>query len=149
MNKSVGAILYLNNKFLVQKRSNKKNIYFPNLYGLFGGGLNENEKFKNGVQRELYEELNLKLKINEIKYFLKISINSKHFKKYRSREYFSIKIKKKQISSIKLKEGQSFQFLTINQIKKLNFVPWDLSAILYFNNYILKNKSVKPKVYLK
>lgn len=145
MNKSVGAILYLNNKFLVQKRSNKKNIYFPNLYGLFGGGLNKNEKFKNGMQRELYEELNLKLRINEIKFFLKISINSRHFKKYRSRKYYSINIKKKQINSIKLKEGQSFHFLNINQIKKLNFVPWDLSAILYFNNYILRNKSVKPR----
>ena len=145
MRKSVGAILHLNNKFLVQKRSNKKNIYFPNMYGLFGGGLNHNEKFKNGIQRELHEELNLKLKMNEIKLFLKISINSKHFKKYRSRNFYSVKMTKKQISSIKLNEGQSFHFLTVNQIKKLNFVPWDLSAILYFNNYILRNKSVKPR----
>jgi hypothetical protein len=27
----------------------------------------------------------------------------------------------------------------------LNFVPWDLSAILYFDGYIKKKKSVRPK----
>jgi 8-oxo-dGTP diphosphatase len=143
--KSVGAILYLNNKYLIQKRSKKKNIYFPNMYGLFGGGLNINEKFLYGIYRELYEELNLRLDLNKIKYFLKISINSKHFKKYRLRKYYAVEITNKQVKSIKLQEGQSFHLLTINQIKKLNFVPWDLSAILYFHGYIINNKSVKPK----
>jgi 8-oxo-dGTP diphosphatase len=142
--KSVGAILYFNNKYLVQKRSKKKNIYFPNVYGLFGGGLNVNENFLNGIHRELYEELNLKLNLDKIKYFLKISINSRHFKKHRLRKYYSVKITNKQIKSIQLQEGQSFHLLTINQIKKLNFVPWDLSAILYFHGYIVNNRSVKP-----
>jgi 8-oxo-dGTP diphosphatase len=145
VSKSVGAILYIKNKYLVQKRSKKKNIYFPNMYGLFGGGLNLNEKFLNGIHREIYEELDLKLNLKKIKNFLTISINSRHFKKSRSRKYYAIKINNKQITSIKLKEGQSFHFLGINQIKKLNFVPWDLSAILYFHNYILKKKSVKPR----
>ena len=63
MTKSVGVILYFNNKYLIQKRSKKKNIYFPNMYGLFGGGLNKNENFLSGVYRELYEELSLKCTI--------------------------------------------------------------------------------------
>lgn len=145
MTKSVGAILYFNNKYLIQKRSKKKNIYFPNIYGLFGGGLNKKEEFLSAIHRELYEELNLRLDLNRIKHFLNISINSKHFKKYRLRKYYSVKITNKQIKSIKLQEGQSFHLLTINQIKKLNFVPWDFSAILYFHGYIVNNKSVKPK----
>ena len=73
------------------------------MYGLFGGGLNLNEKFLNGIHREIYEELDLKLNLKKIKNFLKISINSKHFKKHRSRRYYSIKISNKQIKSIKLK----------------------------------------------
>ena len=32
----------------------------------------------------------------------------------------------------------------IEELKKLNFVPWDLSAILYFDNFIKKYKQVKP-----
>ena len=145
MKRSVGCVLFIQNKFLVQKRSNKKNIYFPNLYGVFGGGLNSGEKFPRGIQREIYEELGLNFDLKEIKYFLKISINSKHFKKFRIRKYYSIRISNKHLKLIKLNEGQSFHLLSIKQIKKLNFVPWDLSAILYFNNYIKINKNVKLK----
>ena len=145
MIKSASVVIYFKNKFLVQKRSNIKNIYFPNLYGLFGGGLNRNENFPEGIRREIYEEIGLKFNLNKIKLFFEISIRSKHFKKPRSRKYFSIKITNKHLKLIKLNEGQSFHLLTLNQIKKLNFVPWDLSAILYFSNYINKNKSVKPK----
>ena len=140
MTRSVGSVLFIKNKFLIQKRSNKKNIYFPNLYGVFGGGLNSSEKFLRGIRRELYEELGLKFDLKKIQYFLKISINSRHFKKYRIRKYYSIKITNKQLKLIKLNEGQSFHLLTLKQLKKLNFVPWDLSAILYFNNYIKINK---------
>ena len=145
MKKSVGAILYFKNKYVAQKRSKKKNIYFPNMYGVFGGSVNPKEKSLIGIQRELYEEINLKLNTKKIKYFLNISINSRHFKKYRSRKYYAIKLTSSELNSIKLNEGQSFHIMNINQIKRLNFVPWDLSAILYFNNYILKSKSVKPR----
>ena len=107
--------------------------------------MNSGEKFLRGIQRELYEELGLKFDLKEIKYFLKISINSKHFKKFRIRKYYSIRISDKHLKSIKLNEGQSFHLLSIKQVKKLNFVPWDLSAILYFNNYIKINKNVKLK----
>ena len=44
MKNSVGAIIYQGNKYLIQKRSKKKKIYFPQLYGVFGGGVNKNEK---------------------------------------------------------------------------------------------------------
>ena len=102
--------------------------------------MNLNESCSQAIKREINEELNLNLK--KYKHFLSISINSRHFKKYRMRKYYSVIINKK---SIKLNEGQSIHFLTIGQIKKLNFVPWDLSALLYFDAYILKNRTVKPR----
>ena len=144
MKKSVGAVIYLKDKYLIQKRDKKKNIYFPQLYGVFGGGVNFKEKFLEAIKREIFEELELKINLDQIKYFLNISINSKHFKNKRSRSYFAIKITKKQFSSINLREGQSSHLFKIQDIKKLNFVPWDLSAILYFDGYIKKKKSVRP-----
>ena len=126
MKRSVGAIIYLKDKYLIQKRDKKKKIYFPQLYGVL-------------------EELELKINLDQIKYFLNVSINSRHFRNKRSRSYFAVKITKKQFSSINLKEGQSFHLLKIQNVKKLNFVPWDLSAILYFDGYIKKKKSVRPK----
>ncbi len=144
MKNSVGAIIYQGNKYLIQKRSKKKKIYFPQLYGVFGGGVNKNEKTLHAIKREIFEELELNLSLHNIKYFLQISLNSRHFKTKRSRSYFSVKITKDQYKLINLREGQSLHLLNINELKKLNFVPWDLSAILYFDNFIKKYKQVKP-----
>ena len=143
MKKSVGAVVYLKDKYLVQKRSKKKNIYFSQMYGVFGGGVDKNENTFHAIKRELKEELDLNFNLKEIKFFLKTSINSRHFKNNRSRYYFSVKISKKQFHSIILREGQSFHLLDTKKIKKLNFVPWDLSAILYFDGFIKKNKKVR------
>jgi 8-oxo-dGTP pyrophosphatase MutT (NUDIX family) len=143
--KSVGAIIYFKNLYLIQKRSLKINIYFPGVFGVFGGNVNEKEKVHQAIFREIKEELDIDLNYHQVKYFLKISINSKHFKKNRSRYYYSIKITKSQLNSIVLKEGDSYHLLNLRKLNKLNFVPWDLSAILYFENYIRQKRSVKPK----
>ena len=145
MKKSVGAIIYFKNLYLIQKRSLKKNIYFPGAFGVFGGNVNIAEKAHEAIIREIKEELDIDLNYKQIKYFLKISINSKHFKKNRNRYYYSINITKAQLNSIVLKEGDSYHLLSLSRIDKINFVPWDLSAILYFDNYIRQKRSVKPK----
>jgi len=143
--KSVGAVIYLKDKYLIQKRNKKKKIYFPKIFGVFGGGVNLKEKSLKAIKREIFEELEININLSQIKYFLKMSINSRHFRSNRSRSYYSIKINEKQFRSINLREGQSFHLLDIKDLKKLNFVPWDLSAILYFDGYIRKNKNVKPR----
>ncbi len=145
MKESVGAIIYFKNLYLIQKRSLKRNIYFPGIFGVFGGNVNKKEKVHQAIFREIKEELDIDLKYYQVKYFLKISINSKHFKKNRSRFYYSINITKSQLDSIVLKEGDSYHLLNSRKLNKLKFVPWDLSAILYFENYIRQKRSVKPK----
>ena len=145
MKKSVGAIIYFKNLYLIQKRSLKKNIYFPGAFGAFGGNVDIAEKAHEAIIREIKEELDIDLNYKQIKYFLKILINSKHFKKNRNRYYYSINITKAQLNSIVLKEGDSYHLLSLSRIDKINFVPWDLSAILYFDNYIRQKRSVKPK----
>ena len=144
MKKSVGAIIYKDNNYLIQRRSKKKKIYFPDIHGVFGGGVNNNEKTLHAIKREILEELELNLSLKNIRYFLQISLNSRHFKTKRSRSYFSIKITNDQYKLINLREGQSLHLLNVNKIKKLDFVPWDLAAILYFDSFIKNNKQVKP-----
>ena len=92
MKESVGAIIYFKNLYLIQKRSLKRNIYFPGIFGVFGGNVNKKEKVHQAIFREIKEELDIDLQYYQVKYFLKISINSKHFKKNRSRFYYSINI---------------------------------------------------------
>ena len=52
------VIIYNDNKVLLQKRDNKKSIFYPNYWGLFGGAKNQNENYKLTAIRELNEELN-------------------------------------------------------------------------------------------
>ena len=73
---AAAAIIIVNNKFLLQLRDNKNNIFFPNFWGLFGGAINKDEKFSDGLNREIQEELDL----NISKKKKKNSLLTPHFK---------------------------------------------------------------------
>ena len=55
------AIIVNNGKYLLQLRDNKKNIFYPNHWGLFGGAKDRKEKPILTIKREIREELNLKI----------------------------------------------------------------------------------------
>ena len=61
MIKSVKAIIKFKGKYLLQLRDNKRNIFFPNFWGLFGGQIDKNETFEQivdiGFERQLVEEV--------------------------------------------------------------------------------------------
>tara|TARA_Y100001970_G_C14161915_1_gene819056 strand:+ start:886 stop:1329 length:444 start_codon:yes stop_codon:yes gene_type:complete len=140
--KSVGAIIFYKGKYLIQKRDNKKNIFFPNFWGVFGGGLKKNEDAKKAILRELKEELNLTFEKPIKKLSLKVS--SKNFKPVRHRIFFICHLKTLP-KKIKIYEGKDFALLPFYKIKKLNFIPWDFSAISYHYYDVVKNLQILPK----
>jgi 8-oxo-dGTP pyrophosphatase MutT (NUDIX family) len=52
------AILYQNNKFLMQLRDNFPHIAHPVCWGLFGGRLESGETPETALVRDLIEEIN-------------------------------------------------------------------------------------------
>ena len=67
MHISAKAVIMKKNKFLLQLRDNKKNIYAPNSWGFFGGRAEKNEKVETCIKREINEELSVKcVKANKI-----------------------------------------------------------------------------------
>ena len=61
----VGSVLIKNNKILLPKRSaNLKKM--PNKYEFPGGKVEENESLKEGLKRELFEELCINVNIEDI-----------------------------------------------------------------------------------
>ncbi len=61
----VGAVLIQNNKILLPKRSaNLKKM--PNKYEFPGGKIEESESLKEGLKRELFEELCINVNIEDI-----------------------------------------------------------------------------------
>tara|TARA_B100001964_G_scaffold215683_1_gene254242 strand:- start:435 stop:854 length:420 start_codon:yes stop_codon:yes gene_type:complete len=139
MIKSSGAIIYFKKKYLLQLRENKKNIYYPGFWGVFGGLLENREGYKKGLQREVKEETNL----NVIASKMILSNNFIFFNhKIRKRKYFECKIigNKKII----LNEGKAFKFFSFEQIKSLDVVPLDFAAIHYHFLSIVKKKKYLP-----
>ncbi|GAA6619697.1 NUDIX hydrolase [Scytonema sp. NUACC26] len=51
------AILYRDNKFLMQLRDNKPNLLYPGHWAFFGGHIEPGETPEEAVQREILEEI--------------------------------------------------------------------------------------------
>tara|TARA_B110001450_G_scaffold163897_1_gene152804 strand:- start:1731 stop:2207 length:477 start_codon:yes stop_codon:yes gene_type:complete len=71
----VGAVLIKDNNIILARRS-KNLTNFPNLFEFPGGKVEKGETFKEALKRELFEELNINVKINDIHEFY--GNNSKH-----------------------------------------------------------------------
>ncbi len=56
------AILYRDNKFLMQLRDDIEGILYPGSWGFFGGHLEGRETPEAGLKRELVEEINYVIK---------------------------------------------------------------------------------------
>ena len=130
--KSSKAIITYKDKYLLQLRDNKKNIFFPGFWGLFGGRLDKNELHSKTIMREIKEETNLNIKV--IKKILTVDFSMIGLKKERNIIYFDCKILNNK--KIILSEGQKYNFFPFNQIRKLKIVPMDFVAINchYHNN---------------
>ena len=123
--RSSKAIITLKQKYLLQLRDNKENIFFPGFWGLFGGRQDNNEKEKLAVKREVKEETNLNVLISS--QILSVNFHMIGLKKKRKITYFDCKIKKS--PKITLNEGQKYNFFSFNELKRLKIVPMDFVAI--------------------
>jgi len=132
--KSSKAIITVNDKYLLQLRDNKKNIFFPGFWGLFGGRLDRNEIHAKAIKREINEETNLIVKV--IRKILTVDFRMVGLRKERNIIYFDCKVLKNK--KIILREGQKYNFFSFSQIKKLKIVPMDFVAI---NCHYHKNKN--------
>ena len=126
---AVCAVIIYKNKILIQKRDNKKNIFFPGHYGLFGGAIEKFENKKKALQRELLEEIGIKFKTTRFSYLTSINMD---FKKIRSKKYdrtvYELRINNNEKKQLKLGEG--LKMLWVNKkivyfgklkLDKLNF----------------------------
>ena len=53
----VKAVIFKEEKFLLQLRDNNPNIFYPNTWAFFGGGVDAGEEHEEALKRELIEEL--------------------------------------------------------------------------------------------
>tara|TARA_B100001996_G_scaffold365278_1_gene335031 strand:+ start:36 stop:416 length:381 start_codon:yes stop_codon:yes gene_type:complete len=120
------AIIFVNNKYLLQLRDNKKNILYPNHWALFGGRFKKNENAKKCLIREIQEELLVKIKIT-MKLYECYNSDTKGYIHY----FYAQPLK--EIKFENLQEGQGIAWFTKKQIKKLKLAK-DVKNILDYLN---------------
>ena len=131
--KSVKGIIILNKRYLLQLRDNKKNIYFPNFWGLFGGRVDIGETNINALRREIKEEINLVVKVKQK--ILSTTYNMIGLKKKRKLIYYECnKIKN---TKMILTEGQRFKLFRFDELNKLSNT--DGFCIINTHHYYLNN----------
>lgn len=133
---AVASIIKYNDKFLLQLRDNKNNIFFPNMWGLFGGAIEDNETYLYGLKREINEELNINIKKKKITFVTNITFEVK--KKCIERYIYYFEINQNQYDKLKISEGQKIGFFDRNELKNIQIVSYDNLALwLFFNNFRL------------
>lgn len=124
---AVAGIIIVKNKFLLQHRDNKNNIFFPNFWGLFGGAIDENEKYSDGLNREIQEELNLNISHKKKKFITNTTFQIKN--KKIERHVYSLEISTNEFKHIKINEGQNFKLFTKKELERIKIVPYDHLAV--------------------
>ena len=115
-NHTVKAVIYLDDKLLLQLRDQKQDIFYPGVWGLFGGGMDVGEKPIDALKRELLEEIGFEIKSAKLLF-------SWNHDKYNSVLHFFLVPLTVELEKLCLNEGQGMDLFSIEQIKRLPITP--------------------------
>lgn len=137
-------IIDCSNNICLQHRDEKENIFFPGLWGLFGGSVEANESPEQALIREIKEEL--EIKVTESRKILTVTIDSTiPALDGKKRHFFLVKVSENQIKSIVLHEGQRYEFFSPEMIPSvLDLAPVDACGIIYCCHTILRPRGIVP-----
>ncbi len=129
------------NKFLLVLRDDKPTIPNPNCWSLFGGAIEDGETPRQTLDRELKEELNIKIydikELDVLKVPLVVAGESYTVKGYLSKAFTDANIE-----DVFIGEGQRAKYFSIEEIKKLKNLS--SGALSLIDNYqdILNSKNI-------
>lgn len=130
-----------NNDVLIQKRVATKKE-FPNTWDVsVAGHVAAGEDILLAAQREVQEEVGLKLNLNDLHFIGNFTTDFKHHKNFVDREYHYVYLAKltKPIEQLKIQDEEvsEIQLISIDKLKqvlrdknsKLNFVPYSFKHL--------------------
>lgn len=138
LKKIVTILIFVKKQLILQLRDNKKDIVFPGTWGFISGELSPGESPKNGIIREMKEELSL-LNIK--------NINLSHIyfdRKYENNIYYVFSVFLKSKPFIKLKEGLEYSFFS-----KIEFLKGYKYSKKLKKNCFLAQKNLMKKKYFR
>jgi len=138
-NAAVALIQMDDGRYLCQLRSQIPGIYYPDHWGLFGGGVEPDESPEAGLKRELQEEL--ALHIDQPEYFTEFTFDF-NFRGLGQvwRRYYIVSLNFGNLERLHLGEGNAFKAFTAKEILNQDrVVPYDAFAVwLHATQRIIK-----------
>jgi len=123
MREVVKAVIYKDDKYLLQLRDNDPAISYPNTWSFFGGEVDEGEYFEEALKRELEEELSLHP--DEL-FFLDKFTNKKVNCNI---TYYMVNCEAPE-GSLVLGEGQAMDWFTLEEVLGLSNTPGEIKSII-------------------
>ena len=123
MREVVKAIIYRDQKYLLQLRDNKPGTSYPNTWSFFGGDVDNGEGFVEAMKREIMEELSW---FPEKLFYL---AESKDNKVNCNITYFLTQCLEPQHNLV-LGEGQAMEWFTIDDVMELTDISDTVVQIL-------------------
>jgi len=99
--------------YLLQLRESVTGVAFPGYWGFFGGAVEEDESFTDAAIRELDEELEFKIRKEDLKFLFEINSSSG------SGRIFLLKMDFK-TSKLALNEGADMKLFSYDEMKKIS-----------------------------
>ena len=124
--KVVAAVIVKENKFLIARRREGKHLEFRWEYP--GGKVENNENEKESLKRELKEELDISVSIDD---YITESFYEYDKAKINLKAYFV----KNYSGTIKLTDHDKINWIKIDELNNYEFAPADIPI----NNYLIKN----------
>ena len=124
--KVVAAVIVKENKILIARRKEGKHLEFKWEYP--GGKVENNENEKESLKRELKEELDISVSIDD---YITESFYEYDKAKINLKAYFV----KNYSGSIKLTDHDKINWIKIDELNNYEFAPADIPI----NNYLIKN----------
>ncbi|MBI2629515.1 NUDIX domain-containing protein [Candidatus Pacearchaeota archaeon] len=116
-----GIILKKENKILLQLRD--EHCKNPNMWGIFGGGIEKGETPEEAIIREINEELSIHLDMNHFKLLIEKDIKNKRY-------YIFIADFVWDGKKVILNEGKSMKFFSCEDIKNKKNVVKELRELI-------------------
>jgi 8-oxo-dGTP pyrophosphatase MutT (NUDIX family) len=119
--------------YLMQLRDSKPEIWYPGYWGLFGGGIEQDEDPVGALRRELREELELEIEAAEFFARIDFDIGSLPLPRF-YRSYYVVSISRAVEGRLIVHEGAAKRLFRGNEIlEEPNITPYDAFALFLYH----------------
>ena len=130
---AVAAIILVEDGYLLQLRDPKPYIFYPDHWGLFGGGMETGESELDALLRELDEELGLTITPDDASRFTCLTFDFSFAGGPREmvRAFYEVRIDARTLSHLSVREGREMRVMSAAQVldSGIPVAPYDSFAI--------------------